>query len=203
MRCARRRMMNGNVDLNVECITATGENEIATDWVPLKDTKASVSFMLHYSPTDSTPYAVQIISAIDADTNVTFTISKGGDVENRLKHLEMYNNYIYPREEPFYNGTFEGDMVWNITMDSYGLTINGKQVATNRRTMPNVNSMNILQRGKSITTCDIYSIQCWNNGILERDFVPAKKNGIYGLYDKVKKKFWRSSTGVDFLGKDK
>ena len=42
-----------------------------------------------------------------------------------------------------------------------------------------------------------------NSTTIERDFVPAKEKGIYGLYDKVNNKFWRSSSGVDFLGKDK
>lgn len=46
----------------------------------------------------------------------------------------------------------------------------------------------------------IYGVKCWNDGVLERDFRPAKIGGRYGLLDVVKGKFWTSDTGVDFLG---
>lgn len=46
----------------------------------------------------------------------------------------------------------------------------------------------------------IYGVKCWNDGVLERDFRPAKIGGRYGLLDVVNGKFWTSDTGVDFLG---
>lgn len=46
----------------------------------------------------------------------------------------------------------------------------------------------------------IYGVKCWNDGVLERDFRPAKIGGRYGLLDVVKGKYWTSDTGVDFLG---
>ena len=46
----------------------------------------------------------------------------------------------------------------------------------------------------------IYGVKCLNDGVLERDFRPAKIGGRYGLLDVVNGKFWTSDTGVDFLG---
>lgn len=46
----------------------------------------------------------------------------------------------------------------------------------------------------------IYGVKCWNDGVLERDFRPAKIGGRYGLLEVVNGKFWTSDTGVDFLG---
>ena len=78
-----------------------------------------------------------------------------------------------------------------------------KKESLDLRTQPCTTPLTFFPEGYNRAKLYIYYIRCWNNGILERDFVPAKRNGIYGLYDKVNKKFWRSSSGVDFLGKDK
>lgn len=202
MRTNRRKMMNSKVDLKVEYITSTGLQTIKTDWVPLLKTKVSIKVIYHFNQTDTTPYAITLFSAIDKDGK-SFTIIAGGDVPNRFYHLEAYNNYIYPKENPI-NITVDDGVLYEFTLDSYGLSINGKSAGYKTRYVKNSSSMSILGLPKNNkTTLNFYGCKSWNNGILERDFVPAKKNGIYGLYDKVNKKFWRSSTGVDFLGKDK
>lgn len=192
------------VDMNVEYITSTGLQFIKTDWVPLLKTKVSIKAIYHFNPTDSTPYAIELFSSQDKDGRA-FSITSGGDVPGRYNHLEVYNNYIYPQENPFTNITIYDSVLYEFTLDSYGLSINGKNSGTNTRRVYNESSMYILgvKENSSKTTLNLYGCKCWNNDILERDFVPAKKDGIYGLYDKVNNKFWRSSSGVDFLGKDK
>lgn len=193
--------MKDKVDLKVEYITSTGLQVIKTDWIPLLKTKVSVKVRYHFDPTDSTPYASSIFSSLDEDARA-FLISKGGDEPGRFRHLEVYNNYIWPKENPI-NIKVNDGVLYEFTLDSYGLLINGKDRTTNTRKVYNTSSLIFFQNILTNTTLNFYGCKCWNNDILERDFVPAKKNGIYGLYDKVNKKFWRSSTGVDFLGKDK
>lgn len=46
----------------------------------------------------------------------------------------------------------------------------------------------------------IYGIKLLNDDILEYDLIPYKNNGIYGLLDKISGGFYRSITGVDFVG---
>lgn len=203
MRTNRRKMMYEKADLNVEYITSTGLQYIYTDWVPLLKTMVSTKVRYHFNPTDSDPYAITLFSTIDKD-RASFSITKGGDVPGRYYHLEAYNNYLYPIENPI-SITVDDEVLYEFTLDSYGLSINGKKIESHTRYVKNISSMMLmnLSENNNKTTLDFYGCKCWNDGKLERDFVPAKKNGIYGLYDKVNKKFWRSSTGVDFLGKDK
>lgn len=202
MRTNRRKMMNSKVDLKVEYITSTGLQTIKTDWIPQLKTKVSVKARYHFDPTDSTPYAITLFLSIDKDGR-SFVITQGGNNAGRFYHLEAYNNYLYPKENPI-NIKVDDGVLYEFTLDPYGLSINGKSAGYKTRYVKNSSSMSILGLQKSSkTTLNFYGCKCWNDGILERDFVPAKKKGIYGLYDKVNKKFWRSSSGVDFLGKDK
>ena len=195
-------MMNSKVDLKVEYITVTGSQIIKTDWIPLLKTKVSIKVIYHFDPTDLTPYAIDLFTSQDKDGK-SFAIIRGGDVHGRFYHLEAYSNYLWPTDQPI-NITVDDSVLYEFTLDSYGLSINGKKVGTITRKVYNTSSMDIFGiKNSSKTTLNFYGCKCWNNGILERDFVPAKNNGIYGLYDKVNKKFWRSSSGVDFLGKDK
>lgn len=47
----------------------------------------------------------------------------------------------------------------------------------------------------------LYSCQIYDNGTLIRDYVPVKSEaGVYGLYDKVNKKFYESSGSNGFSG---
>ena len=117
----------------------------------------------------------------------------------------MYNNKPYPIDGPFIfkleeNTIYEFEL--NSTFMRYDTNINYRNRMVVGTVPLGIGCDNTYDSYKS-ATFHIYSIKCWNNGILERDFVAAKMKGIYGLYDKVNKKFWRSSSGVDFLGKDK
>ena len=118
--------------------------------------------------------------------------------------FQMYNNKPFPIEGPFIF-TLTENTIYEFELNSTFMRCNTNIKYRNRMvvgTVPLGIGCSNTTNYKS-ATFHVYSIKCWNNGILERDFVPAKMKGIYGLYDKVNKKFWRSSSGVDFLGKDK
>ena len=199
MRGLRRKMMSYHIDLSVDYIIANTGMGFISDWIPGKDTKLVVRAMFTDSVSPKT--ASYLVSSQGSDE--AFIIMIGGDANQRM-NFQMYNNKPYPIEGPFIftlteNTIYEFEL--NSTFMRYNTNIHyrGRRVVG---TVPLGIGINKVNAYKS-ATFHIYSIKCWNNGILERDFVPAKKNGIYGLYDKVNKKFWRSSTGVDFLGKDK
>lgn len=46
----------------------------------------------------------------------------------------------------------------------------------------------------------LYSCQIYDNNILVRNYVPAKQNGVYGLWDKKGKKFYSSASNTQFIG---
>lgn len=201
------------VDMNVEYIMTNGNQYILTDWIPLIDTKIEIYF--HVKDAVSTDYLNNTFVYSTGENNTIFSINNG-DKGYESNKIFLWNANSYS----------SGGTIKSIIIDDY---INTKtplllylskdscgyyryNVFTNYpldlRTHPCTTPLNLFM-GPDVTTCYnraklyIYGIRCWNNGILERDFVPAKKNGIYGLYDKANKKFWRSNSGVDFLGKDK
>lgn len=47
---------------------------------------------------------------------------------------------------------------------------------------------------------NMYSAKIWENDILVRDFVPMKRDydNVYGLFDRVNNKFYRSASSIDF-----
>ena len=193
-------MINNKVELNVDCIIAKTGMGFISDWIPGKDTKLVVRAMF----TDSVSPKGGSILVSSHDSDSSFMIKIGGDVTQRM-NFQMYNNKPYPIEGPFIFNLTE-NTIYEFELNSTFMRYNTNIFYRNRMvvgTVPlSICCSNKYNSYKS-ATFHIYSIKCWNNGILERDFVPAKKNGIYGLYDKVNNKFWRSSSGVDFLGKDK
>lgn len=47
----------------------------------------------------------------------------------------------------------------------------------------------------------MYSCKIYDNGNLVRDYIPCKNpSGIYGLYDKIGRKFYKSATSTGFNG---
>ena len=200
MRTNRRKMMYSKVELNVDHIIAKTGMGFVSDWIPGKDTKLVVRAMF----TDSVSPKVGSNLVSSYDSYSAFMIKIGGDATQRM-NFQMYNNKPYPIEGPFIFN-LEENTIYEFELNSTFMRYNTNIYYNNRvvvGTVPlGIGCSNKYDNYKS-ATFHIYSIKCWNNGILERDFVPAKKNGIYGLYDKVNNKFWRSSSGVDFLGKDK
>lgn len=199
MRGLRRKMMYSKVELNVDYIIAKTGMGFISDWIPGKDTKLVVRAMFTDSVSPKT--SSYLVSSIGSDE--AFIIMIGGDTIQRM-NFQMYNNKPYPIEGPFIF-TLTENTIYEFELNSTFMRYNTNIFYRNRMVVGTV-PLRICCSKKSAyksATFHVYSIKCWNNGILEREFVPAKKDGIYGLYDKVNKKFWRSSMGVDFLGKDK
>ena len=207
MRTNRRKMMMNYVDMNVEYIMTNGHQFILTDWIPLTDTKIEMYF--HAKDVVYKDKLKNTIFSSDGE-KAQFVINNGGEV-NQGDILFLWNNIGYDNGDPIKNIPFKyyvyskTPQLLCMSKDSveyYSGSIMEKMplvLRTKPCTTPLLLFTNCYNRAKLY----IYGIRCWNNGILERDFVPAKEEGIYGLYDKVNKKFWRSSSGVDFLGKDK
>lgn len=206
MRTNRRKMIR-YVDMNVEYIMTNGQQFILTDWIPLTDTKIEMYFhakdVVHEDNLKNT-----IFSSYDG--KAIFSINNG-DTANQDKILFLWNNIGYDNGDPIKNIPFQyyvyskTPQLLCMSKDSveyYSGSIMEKMSLV-LRTKPCTTPLSLFTKGYNRAKLYIYGIRCWNNGILERDFVPAKRNGIYGLFDKVNKKFWRSSSSVDFLGKDK
>ena len=192
-------MYISKVELNVDYIIAKTGMGFISDWIPGKDTKLVVRAM--FTDSVSPKKGSYLVSSMGSDE--AFTIGIGGDSTQRMQ-FQMYNNKPFPIEGPFIF-TLTENTIYEFELNSTFMRYNTNIRYRNRTvvgTVPLCICCNNTNSYKS-ATFHVYSIKCWNNGILERDFVPAKRNGIYGLYDKVNKKFWRSSSGVDFLGKDK
>lgn len=206
MRTNRRKMIN-YADMNVEYIMTNGQQFILTDWIPLTDTKIEMYFhakdLVIDDHLNNTIYQSTGEKAIFAINN------GGGSGQGNL--LFLWNNKSFNYGDPIKNIPFnyyihsKTPQLLCMSKDSveyYSGSIMEKMPLV-LRTKPCTTPLSLFTGGYNRAKLYIYGIRCWNNGILERDFVPAKKKGIYGLYDKVNKKFWRSSSGVDFLGKDK
>lgn len=59
-----------------------------------------------------------------------------------------------------------------------------------------INTANTVDR--IIDKVKIYYCQIYDNGVLVRDFVPAKKRGVVGLYDRIEKKMYANSGTGEF-----
>lgn len=206
MRGLRRKMMSYVVDMNVEYIMTNGHQFILTDWIPLTDTKIEMYF--HAKDVVLEENLKNTIFSSKGE-GVVFSINNGGEA-GQGNMLFLWNSksyesggiiqnapfqyYLYSKTPKFFRMSKDLVEYYSGSMTKMPLEL---------RTQPCTTPLSFFTNGYNRAKLYIYGIRCWNNGILERDFVPAKRNGIYGLYDKVNKKFWRSSSGVDFLGKDK
>lgn len=208
MRTNRRKMMINVIDMNVEYIMTNGHQFILTDWIPLTDTKIEMYF--HAKDAVIEEHLKNDIFSSKGE-GVDFSINNGGG-SAQWKELYLWNSKSYESDGEIQKCTFEGyiisktPLLFSMSKDLveyYDEWILKHRTLLKLRTQPCTTPLYFFKGGYNRAKLYIYGIRCWNNGILERDFVPAKRNGIYGLYDKVNKKFWRSSSGVDFLGKDK
>lgn len=220
MRTNRRKIMSYVVDMNVEYIMTNGKQCILTDWIPLTDTKIEMYFHAK-DPLSKDGLNNTIFNSIGEENKVVFSVNNGGS-PGQFNELYLWNNKHYGHGGNIKKVGYEGyiksktPQLFCMSKDSVEYyrfpdwSTNGfmNKTSLDLRTQPCTTPLNLFTSKSDKYVYNrsklyIYGIRCWNNGILERDFVPAKRNGIYGLYDKVNKKFWRSSSGVDFLGKDK
>lgn len=199
MRTNRRKMINNKVELNVDHIISKTGMGFMSDWIPGKDTKLVVTAMFTDSVTPTK--ASHLVWSASSDN--AFQIMIGGNASQRMS-FQMFNNKPFPISGPFLF-TLKENTICEFELNSSFMRYN-TNIHNSKRSVAGTVPLGICcskSNSYKSATFHIYSIKCWNNGILERDFVPAKENGIFGLYDKVNNKFWRSSFGVDFLGKDK
>lgn len=202
------------VDMNVEYIMTNGHQFILTDWIPLTDTKIEMYF--HAKDVVSENNLKNIIFSSIGKENSVFSINNGGE-PGQGNELYLWNAKDYGYGGNIQKMEYEG-YIKSTTPQLFCMSKNSveyyrfpewatsgfmEKKSLDLRTQPCTTPLTFFTNGYNRAKLYIYCIRCWNNGILERDFVPAKKNGIYGLYDKMNKKFWRSNSGVDFLGKDK
>ena len=204
------------VDMNVEYIMTNGHQFILTDWIPLTDTKIEMYF--HAKDLVSENNLKNVIFYSKGE-GVEFSINNGG-APGQGNELYLWNAKSYGQGGNIQKVEYEGyiksktpqlfcmskDSVEYYRFPEWYTSGFMEKSSLDLRTQPCTTPLYLFTEdtgGYNRAKLYIYGIRCWNNGILERDFVPAKKNGIYGLYDKVNKKFWRSNSGVDFLGKDK
>lgn len=80
---------------------------------------------------------------------------------------------------------------------SYGSSNNGAFVCTYPITL---GAWNNGEGGISYNNSKIYGCKIYDNGTLVRDYIPARQNGIFGLWDKVEKKFYGSASSTQFIG---
>lgn len=208
MRTYRRKMMSYvvDIDMNVEYIMTNGNQFILTDWIPLTDTKIEMYFFA--KDLVGRDNLINTIFSSKGENGTIFSMNNGAQAGQGVL-LFFWNSLSYNSGGQIKSVSFRGYLentpqLLCMSKDSveYYYTSN-TTIPLNLRTQPCTTPLTLFTGCYNRAKLCIYGLKCWNNGILERDFVPAKKDGIYGLYDKVNKKFWRSSTGVDFLGKDK
>ena len=212
MRSLRRRLM-GIIDTNVPYIKTSGEQMINTDWIPLVDTKIQLYLHLKDCRQKGNLKNSWFTSPVGSNHYI-FTANNGGEAGqwNLLYQWNQlgynYGGKVYCIDcTEYYNSTVPLYYSLETTKSTYYSHNYGRyeDCALAKRDDYSGNPMILFgdtSGAYNRATMYIYGVKCWNNGVLERDFVPARKNGRYGLYDKVQHKFWRSSTGVDFLGPD-
>lgn len=214
MRGLRRRLSCGNnMPAQVEYIHADKRQMIQTDWVPGIDPKIELDMRLD-NVVMASGLNNTIFSTTEADRNVIFTANFGGS-PHQYNQIFLWNDkpygaggeiksigsFYYTNEHNTFSMSatecvFRVLYEWQ-TKPSWGT------VKLNKRTA--VNTIPTLLLGSPrlpLTRYDVwlYGVKCWNGGVLEREYVPAKKNGVYGLWDKIEGKFLASITGVGFLG---
>lgn len=201
------------VDMNVEYIMTNGQQFILTDWIPLTDTKIEMYF--HVKDAVIKDNLKNTILSSSGE-NIIFSINNGA-MANEYNTLYLWNSKPFQMGGIIKKVNLRGyyisttPQLFCMSKDSaeyyyfpeHATSGSMTKMSLKLRTQPCTTPLSLFTNCYNRAKLYIYGIKCWNNGILERDFVPAKMNRIYGLYDKVNKKFWRSNTGVDFLGKDK
>lgn len=210
MKSLRRRLM-GIIDINVPYIKTSGEQLINTNWIPLVDTKIQLYLHLKDCREESNLKNTWFVSP-SGDNHYVFTANNGGEGD-QWNQLYQWNGLAYDYGgkiltincAAYYNSTVPLYYSLETTKSTYYYNGSYRDCTLNKREDYGGNPLTLFgdrNGAYNRATMYIYGVKCWNNGVLERDFVPAKKNGRYGLYDKVQCKFWYSSTGVDFLGPD-
>lgn len=214
MRTLRRRLAAGNMSLKqVECIHADKRQMIQTDWIPGVDTKIELDMRLSDVVKEDGLYN-SIFYCTEADRNVVFTANFGGGA-NQYQDIYIWNDKTYG-----HGGVINKVASYYYTIVHNPFTVSSKECTwwrkaewytepdfqiTSLETRTAANTIPVLLLGSPNAPLNrydvwLYGVRCWNDGVLERDYVPAVRSGVYGLWDKIGGKFLKSCTGVNFLG---
>lgn len=100
-----------------------------------------------------------------------------------------------------YTNVIYTDAVMPNTSSNYKLVANGS-TRTMNRTNGNALTSNIriLNSGTDVVDVDIYHIEILDGSTLVRNFIPDYRNGEFGLYDTVNKKFYGNDGNGEFSG---
>lgn len=213
MRTERRRLGCQSISpVPVEYIHADKRQAIQTDWVPGLDPKIELDMRLD-NLVQETGLNNTIFGVTEADENVLFAANFGGST-NQGTQIYFWNDKkygsggvihtlspIYYRERALLTMTSNSATAYV----KYEWAVSPKYSTTNLNSRTAANTKPIMLLGSTNAPLNrydtwLYGVKCWNDGVLEREYVPARKNGVYGLWDKIEGKFLASITGVNFLG---
>lgn len=214
MRGLRRRLGCSNIlPVPVEYIHADKRQMIQTDWVPGIDPKIEIDWRLDNFVAEE-GLNNTLFQTLDAGINVGFTANFGGSPQ-QYNQIFLWNDkdygsggaiitagsFYYTKEHNVFSMSAT-ECVY-LRLADWDTAPKWTTVSLNPRTAANTSPMKLLgSTNAPLNRCDVwlYGVKCWNDGVLEREYVPAKRNGVYGLWDKVEGKFLTSITGVNFLG---
>lgn len=202
-------LRRGMMSCEVEFIHTDGRQMFLTDWIPGLKPRIELDFRREKVRIKADRNALLVQSGVyHYHDNIVFAINNG----NTERHS---NNFFFWNDKSYGDGgeikeiqilNFNGKrnkmaMDWNYAYWTDNGIWNKGQLYLRR----GKNSYPIYLFGKEGNPYNrsdlyIYGVKCWNDGLLERDFHPAKIGGRYGLLEVVNGKFWTSDTGVDFLG---
>lgn len=203
-------LRRGMMSCEVEFIHTDGRQMFLTDWIPGYKPKIELDFRREKVRKTETPKNTLVIQSgvYKYPNNISFSFNNGNG-ERHDNTFFFWNNRSYVQGGNIYElqlMNFNSKrnkmaMDWNYAY----WTINEIWYKTKLDLRQGKCSYPIYLFGRENNPYDrsdlyIYGVKCWNDGVLERDFRPAKIGGRYGLLDVVKGKFWTSDTGVDFLG---
>ena len=172
----------------LEYIQATGSQYIDTEFVP----NVNTSFIAELS----IPSGAGNKNLFCAYTNYVLNSKSDTQLEYRIGS----SSWVHITTPSHVTSKFK------VEFSTKTIKFNGSIIASpNISSLSNTYSMWLFYRNGGSSTYlgrgKLYSCKIYDNGILVRDFIPCKNpSGVVGLYDKVNKKFYGSSSSTHFTG---
>lgn len=187
----------GNMGINetVSYIESTGAQYIDTGYIPNHNTNIEIK-----------------LNVTDNET-INDNISMWGVEKNKIRFVLMDNNYP-PSDSSYLHAYYcigntsdftsaidfrKKDTIFK--MNNTGISYNGTNIATYSINDFNVGA-NLYLFAKNVSDNNtvigyskmkLYYCKIWDNDNLVRDFVPAEREGVFGLLDKVENKFYTNN----------
>ena len=203
------QLRRGMMSCEVEFIHTDGRQMFLTDWIPGLKPRIELDFRREKVRIKADRNALLVQSGVyHYPDNIVFAINNGSTERHS-------NNFFFWNDKSYGDGgviSEEQILIFNSQRNKMAMdwnyaywTDNGTWKKRRLVFRQGKCSYPIYLFGKEGNPYDrsdlyIYGVKCWNDGVLERDFHPAKIGGRYGLLEVVNGKFWTSDTGIDFLG---